>query len=200
MSCDSKKDKSESKNIVREGPYSYEDYASLDDGNRYELADGKLELMSPGPSVPHQIISFELQKLIAHSCEDDYFILDAPVDVILSPYEVRQPDLVVIKRERISILSTKGVEGAPDLVIEILSPSTLKRDRRDKSLVYAKYGIPEYWVVDPEHAALEIYELDQGKYTLVDVYTGDETVASRQLPCVRFTMRALMSRIPKLRN
>lgn len=108
---------------------TYNDYALLDDGNRYELVSGKLELMSPAPSVTHQIISFEMQKTIGKSCEADYLILYAPIDVILSDMEVRQPDLVLIDRKHLDIVSNRGIEGAPDIVIEILSTSTLKRDK-----------------------------------------------------------------------
>ncbi|MBW5446937.1 hypothetical protein GE107_12785 [Cohnella sp. CFH 77786] len=74
---------------------TYHDYAALDDDNRYELVDGVLELLT-APAVPHQVLSFQLQRRIADTCENEYLILHSPIDVILSPTDVRQPDLVLI--------------------------------------------------------------------------------------------------------
>ncbi|WP_102272674.1 Uma2 family endonuclease [Cytobacillus massiliigabonensis] len=183
---------------VKEDVLTYDDYAAIDDGNRYELAGGQLELMSPAPLVTHQIVSFEMQKAIALSCESDYLILYAPVDVILSQTEVRQPDLVLIHRKRIEIISKRGIEGAPDLVIEILSPSTLKRDKIDKIKSYAHFGIPEFWIVDPEAGFLEQYVLHENRYELIDIFQNNELVTSPNIPCVSFTMAAIMDKIPPL--
>lgn len=189
------------KNIVKEQDLTYDNYAAMDDGNRYELVKGQLELMSPSPSVTHQLTSSELQKAIAQSCESDYFILNAPIDVILSPVEeVRQPDLVLIHRSRIDLLSNRGVEGAPDLVVEILSPSSLKRDKIDKLETYARYRIPEYWIVEPSSGMLEQYTLQDNQYTIFNVFQGENTVTSPNLPCVSFTMAAIMRNIPDLEN
>lgn len=186
------------KSIIRETPQTYDDYAKLDDGNRYELASGRLELMSPAPSVHHQMVSAQIQKRLMQSCEDEYLILDAPVDVILDKYEVRQPDLVIIHRSRMHIVSRRGVIGAPDLVVEILSPSTLRRDKIDKIKVYALYGIPEYWLVDPFIGALEQYILNDKVYELAEIYTEDEHVSSSLVSCASFTMRDIMNQIPDL--
>ncbi|WP_404450944.1 Uma2 family endonuclease [Virgibacillus necropolis] len=185
-------------NILRENNLTYNDYASIDDGNYYELSGGQLELMSPAPSVIHQLISFEIQKNITQSCESDYIILYAPVDMILSSTEVRQPDLVVISRKRIDIISNRGIEGAPDLVVEILSPSTLKRDKIDKLKTYAKFRIPEYWIVEPNTGILEKHILHDDQYNLVDIFQKDDPVNSPNIPCISFTMAAVMENIPHL--
>lgn len=184
--------------IIKEISLTYEDYAAIDDGNRYELTEGQLELMSPAPSITHQIISFELQKKITISCELDYLILYAPVDVILSSTEVRQPDIVLVKRNRLDIVSNRGIEGAPDLVIEILSPSTLKRDKIDKLEVYARFHIPEYWIVDPNSGVLEQFVLREERYELHDIFQQDELITSPNIPCVSFTMDMIMEKIPDL--
>jgi Uma2 family endonuclease len=183
--------------LVKEDHLSYDDYASLEDGHRYELVDGRLELMSPAPSVTHQLVSFELQKLIARSCESDYIILPAPVDVILANHEVRQPDLVLVHRKRIEILSNRGVVGAPDLVIEITSPSTLKRDKMELHS-YSKYAIPEYWIVEPKAAILEQYIQEEGQYRLTDIFQENEQVTSPNITCINFSMAEIMEQIPKL--
>lgn len=112
--------------LVKENFLSCDDYASTDDRKCHEVVNGKLDLMSHSPSLTHQMISFEINKLITRSCASDYFVLYMPVDVILAENEVLQPDLVLVRRNRVEILSVRGVEGAPDLVVEILSPSALK--------------------------------------------------------------------------
>ena len=184
--------------MIREGGLTYDDYASLDDGNRYELVDGRLELMSPGPSLTHQLVSYEVQRNIARTCEKDYVILYAPVDLILSDSEVRQPDILLVRRDRMHILSKRGVEGAPDLVVEIVSPSTVKRDKLDKLRTYARYGITEYWIIDPEMGVLEQFMLQGERYEIENIFQGDDLVASPNIPCVTFTMQEIMDRIPKI--
>lgn len=185
-------------NQVNEQPMTYEDYAALDDGHRYELAGGILEFMSPAPSVLHQVISFELQKRIADTCEAEYMILYAPVDLILSETEIRQPDLVLIHRSRLHILSKRGIEGPPDIVLEIISPSTLKRDKVEKWKTYAEYRIPEYWMIDASTGVLEQFEWKDGHYEAADVYTGEEPVRSSRVTCLNFSMKDIMEKIQEL--
>lgn len=184
---------------VREQPLTYDDYAAMpDDGNRYELVDGKLELMSPSPSVDHQMVCAQIYNMILQSCNKDYVILFAPLDVILSPTEVRQPDIVMVHRSRMEIIMKRGIEGAPDLVVEILSPSTIRRDKLGKRNTYANHQVPEYWIVDPFNESIEQYVLQGKVYELAEVYTGDELVKSDHIPCVSFTMHEIMSKIPKI--
>ncbi|MFS0644031.1 Uma2 family endonuclease [Siminovitchia sp. 179-K 8D1 HS] len=183
---------------LKESGLTYNDYAAIDDGNTYELVDGHLELMSPAPTIIHQLVSGELFKKFSQSCESDYIILPAPVDVILAPTEVRQPDLAIVHRNRLDILSQRAVEGAPDLVVEILSPGTLKRDKIDKLRTYAKYGIPEYWIVDPEAGVLEEYVLDKERYELNNIFQEEEMVNSPNIRCISFTMTQIMAKIPRL--
>lgn len=179
--------------LIREYPVTYDDYANLpDDGKRYELAGGTLELMSPAPSPRHQHISYQLQNAITNSCNSDYLIFASPIDLILSGTEVRQPDLVMIHRSRKSIVTHRGIEGIPDLVAEILSPHSVRRDRHSKLVVYAQYGIPEYWVVDPSNRALEQYILgEKNQYGMPVIYESEETIRSDRLLCASFTMKQI---------
>jgi Uma2 family endonuclease len=187
--------------LIKEQNMTYDDYAALpDDGNRYELAEGILELMSPGATARHQIVSSEIQSRLTQTCKLEYLILQAPLDVILSDREVRQPDLIMIHRSRLEIITRRGIEGAPDLVVEILSPYSIRRDKVSKRKSYAKYGIPEYWVIDPPNESLEQYILKGDVYDLAEVYTGNEHVQSERLPCIAFTMQDIMSSIPELPN
>jgi len=186
---------------VRETEVTYEVYASLpEDGNRYEVDDGMLELMSPSPSATHQLLSAVMRDAINESCRNEYVIIYAPIDLILSDREIRQPDLIMIHHSRMSIVKQRGVVGAPDLVVEILSPYSARRDKLRKVAVYAKYGIPEYWIADPANGTLEQYELQGDTYALTNVYQPDDPVRSERIPCVGFTMQELLSRIPKLED
>jgi Uma2 family endonuclease len=174
--------------IVREQMVTYDDYARMpEDGKRYEVADGMLELLS-APSPKHQIVSYQMQAMLTMSCQSEYIVLTSPIDLILSTKEVRQPDLVMIHRSRMEIITHRAIEGIPDLVAEILSPHSVKRDRHKKLKVYAEYRIPEYWIVDPANMALEQYRLTGEKYELVNLYDREEVVQSERLPCVAFTM------------
>jgi Uma2 family endonuclease len=166
-----------------------------DDGNRYELADGQLELISPAASPKHQAISGRMLIELTQTCESDYVILHE-VDVILSSREVRRPDLIMLSRSRLHLLTGRGIEGPPNLVVEVLSPHSLRRDKVRKLKIYAKYSIPEYWIVDPASWVLEQFLLTDEKYELHDLYTGDELIQSELLPCVSFTMQDTVSKIP----
>lgn len=180
---------------------TYDDYAQLpDDGNRYELVDGQLELMSPGPARVHQIVSRRLATLLSVDCESEYEIVAAPVDVVLSPTEVRQPDIVMIHLSRLSIYKKQGnIVEPPDLVVEILSPSSRIRDKIAKSRAYAAFGVPEYWILNPDDETLEQHVLGPGAaYQLIDVYANDELIRSEKLHCISFSMNDIMSRVRNL--
>ncbi|MFC5404610.1 Uma2 family endonuclease [Cohnella soli] len=178
---------------VREQPMTYDAYAQMpDDGNRYEIFDGVLELMS-GPSIPHQVINTKLLLLITQSCDSDYIVLVAPLDVILSQTNVLQPDLIMVHRNRMDIITKRGIEGPPDLIVEVLSPSSHKRDKVRKMQIYARHDVPEYWVIDPAARTLEQYALADGRYTLGNVFEDDERIDSDKLPCVSFVINELFA-------
>jgi len=193
-------DRSKKPHEVKESSLTYDDYAAINDGNRYELVQGQLELMSPGPSSIHQMIHFEIQKNLTKNCEEEYFILYAPIDVILSEEEVRQPDVVLIHRGRKGIIKKRGITGAPDLVVEILSPSTLKRDKIDKRKTYANYAVPEYWIVEPESFILEQFVLVNGQYEPYNIFQQNESITSPNIHCVNFTMAAIAENIPDIKE
>lgn len=183
--------------VMKESPVTYEIYANMvDDGNRYEISDGVLELMSPSPSTIHQLISAELLYKLNASCRDEFIIVSSPIDVILSDTEVRQPDLVMVHRNRISIISNRGINGAPDLVAEITFEHSRRRDKVTKRSVYARYQVPEYWILDPSNFTLEQYLLDGDRYELAEVYAGDDTIRSKTAPCASFSMNEIVRNLP----
>lgn len=190
--------KSDPIDVTHETLLTVDDYLQMpEDDLRYELVDGHLELMSPGPSLTHQMICSRLLYLLSNDCGEQYEAVTSPIDVILSRYEVRQPDLVMIRADRLSSIQSRGrIIAAPDLVVEVLSPSTVKRDKVSKSRAYATFGVPEYWVINPVDGTLEQYVLSEGKrFALHDVYSSDEPIVSDTLPCLRLTMNQVMERV-----
>ncbi|MFO1445203.1 Uma2 family endonuclease [Bacillus sp. Bva_UNVM-123] len=177
--------------IVKESGWTVDEYYQLpEDGNQYEIINGQLEL-KPSPTTTHQRISLQIVRLLIDSCENEYIILHAPVDVILSEKETRQPDILMIHRSREAIIEEHAVIGPPDLVIEIISPTSAKRDRLMKKDSYARFGIPEYWIVDPFHLTIEQY-VQTGKdqpYELLNVFEAEDTVTSKKIHCVLFAVK-----------
>jgi Uma2 family endonuclease len=179
-----------SSRLIKESGWTVNDYYQLpEDGNQYEIINGVLEV-KPSPSTTHQRISHQLGKKITDSCERDYIILYAPVDVILSDNETRQPDILMIHRSREHIIEEHAVVGSPDLVVEILSPNSIKRDRTIKHESYARFGVPEYWIVDPGNLVIEQYiQKEVGvPYQLMNVFSEKELVNSERVPCLSFAV------------
>ncbi|MFP4229062.1 MAG: Uma2 family endonuclease [Salinivenus sp.] len=138
--------------------YTYEDYRQLPEGAPYELIRGQL-VMSPAPTPYHQIIQanlfFELSKVVREGNQGR--VVGPPLDVRLDDTTVLQPDLVYLATARTDRIGEQAIEGAPDLVAEILSPATAHRDLTEKKRLYEIHGVREYWVVDPEQQAVEVF-------------------------------------------
>ncbi len=147
------------------GPYRTADYEQLEEGAPYELVRGRF-IVSPSPTSLHQIVLFALSPTFqrAQTIGDGSTML-APMDVVLSDDTIVQPDLLYIAKARRGIVKDR-VCGAPDLVVEILSAGTARRDRIEKLDLYAKYGVSEYWVVDPATQVIEFLILEQDKYVV----------------------------------
>jgi len=147
---------------------TYKDYEALPaDGRRYELHEGELSV-TPAPSPKHQRVSGRLYRLLQTYVETRRLgeVLYSPIDCILSNTTIVQPDMAYLDTERQSAISGRGIEGPPTLVVEILSPSTAQIDRGAKHQLYARYGVPYYWIVDPEARTIEAYRLAHGMYEL----------------------------------
>lgn len=143
---------------------TYEDYCALPvDGRRYQLIEGEI-CVGPAPTSRHQRISRNLEFILhAHvSARGLGEVFDAPIDVILERGTVVQPDLLFVAPARAAIITERGVEAAPDLVVEILSPSTEALDRGPKRQLYARHGVAHYWIVDPDARSLSEYVLQGG--------------------------------------
>ncbi len=168
--------------------YSWDDYQSWDDGERRELIGGEIYVMTPAPVPRHQRIASRLTRFL-----DEYFegrtcdLYAAPIDVKLSDFDVVQPDLVVIcDEERIK---PTHIDGAPTLVIEILSPSTAVYDRTKKLELYAHSGVREVWLVTPYPSTIEVYLLDGATYRLMQTVSTVDKLKSPSFPDLRIDLK-----------
>ena len=139
---------------------TYEDYLLFpDDGNRHELIDGE-HFVTPTPKRKHQAISMNLSGMIWTFLQERPIgrVFTAPFDVILSEFDIVEPDLLFMSRQRMTEIATSPwVRGAPNLVVEIGSESTRKRDETIKKRLYERFGVEEYWIVDPELDTIKVY-------------------------------------------
>jgi Uma2 family endonuclease len=167
---------------------SYSDLQQLpEDGSRYELYDGEVSVIA-APLPRHQRVSRELLAvLLAYTKARGGEVLATPIDIVFSDYDVVQPDLVLFCTARQQLIrADQAIRHAPDIAIEILSPSTTSTDRGRKMQLLARYGIPEYWLVDPRELGVEIYCLQSGSYVLARSTSHDDVVRSTVLPDLAF--------------
>ena len=158
---------------------TYEDYAALPaDGRRYEIHDGELSV-TPAPGTQHQEVKANLFDVLRHHVKEHRLgkLFDAPIDCILTQTAIVQPDIVFVDTERLPIISERGIEGVPTLVVEVLSPSTAHLDRGAKAQLYARHAVPFYWIVDPRSRTIDAYMLVEGAYQLAARLEGSEARA-----------------------
>jgi Uma2 family endonuclease len=164
-------------------------------GDRHEIINGEL-VVTPSPVPRHQIVSLNLTRIL------DQFVvagklgtvLYAPIDIRLSPDNVLIPDIVFIAQARGHLIGQKAIEGPPDLVVEIVSPGTKKRDLTVKRNLYARFGVPEYWVVDPIDRTVSVFERSGNAYQSVP-HAADGSVQSRVLPSLERTLQMVFEGI-----
>jgi Uma2 family endonuclease len=179
-------------------PMTADDLAEYpDDGLRHEIINGEL-YVAPAPLISHQRLVARIFKMLdaAANATNAGEVFLAPLDVRLSDYDVVQPDLLFIAKDRLSILhGDEYAEGAPDIVIEILSPSTRMIDLVRKAALYAKAGVAEYWTVDPARNVLAINVLREGRY-VPGAPDADGLVRSAMLSGVVIDPDALFAGLP----
>lgn len=165
---------------------TFKEYASWEEGKRCEVLGGKIISLAPSPLPAHQAVSMQLSiEFGTHLRHKECEVFAAPVDVFLFQDHRKKwideqvqnwviPDLLVVCEK--NKIGKSKIVGAPDLIIEIISPSTAKIDRLDKRLAYQRAGVKEYWIVDPANQSVEVYLLSNNVLELVNVYTRDENV------------------------
>lgn len=145
--------------------YTYEDYLQIEDEHRYEVLKGEL-IMVPAPLTVHQKTSINLTILITSYVREKKLgeVLYAPTDVVLANDVVVQPDILFIAKDRTGIIGEKAVTGAPDLIVEIVSPTSASYDTIEKRNIYEKHGVKEYWLIFPQEKAVEVLTVEDGIY------------------------------------
>ena len=174
---------------VKVAPLTVQDYRLLPEaGPRYQLIEGDL-LMAPAPSRFHQDVSANLQFVIQSYLEKHPTgkLYNAPFDVYFDSFNVHQPDLVFIAKNNYGILTEAGAEGAPDLIIEILSPTTSFLDKKTKRQVYARSGVEELWLVDPDLKLVHVYHLQQNAELPLVTYGEKDTFTSPHFPSLKIS-------------
>ena len=163
--------------------FTYRDYVNTPEDKRYELLDGEL-ILSEAPTRSHQRADIRLGSKM-HLFADERglgVVYHAPRDVVLSDTDVVQPDLLFISNERLHIDTERGVHGAPDLLVEVLSPSTAERDRTFKRALYPKHGVKEYWLVDTAAKTIAVLLNTGDGFESVGAYGEGDTLVSPTLP------------------
>jgi Uma2 family endonuclease len=184
--------------------YTYADYLEWPDDARYELIDGEAFLMAPAPLIEHQEVAGEVYRQLANQLDGQpcrpYI---APVDVRLPRTDeadaaidtVVQPDVLVVCDP--ARIDRRGVRGAPDWLLEVLSPSTAAHDQIAKRRTYERAGVREYWLVHPGDRTLTVYLLGNGQYGRPEIYELKDTTPIGVLPGVSIAWDALVERLPK---
>jgi Uma2 family endonuclease len=182
---------------LRDVKLTIEDYESFpDDGMRHEILDGD-HFVTPSPVIRHQAISRNLTMLVASFLRDQPLgsLFAAPCDVYLSRVDVVVPDLVFVSVAGKAVITEKNIQGPPDLLVEILSPGTRKKDERTKRDRYARFGVREYWIVDPELETVKILWLGETGYDQPQEFSleRDQSLASRVLPGLQLSLAQIFA-------
>jgi Uma2 family endonuclease len=175
--------------------FTYEDYKTWPDEERWEIIDGEAWDMSPAPSLKHQIVLFNLSTTFGNffkgkPCQPFF----APTDVVLDETNIVQPDLLVVCDK--NKMTPANIQGAPDLVVEILSPSTSLKDRKIKKALYERFGVREYLLIHPEDEVVDRFSLVDGKYGIGDVFGWEETVRLHAFPELELNLWEVFGKEP----
>ncbi len=183
--------------VERPGKWTYDDLAVLPyDGKRHEIIDGE-HYVTPSPIMKHQVVLGELHYRIRTYLADHPVgrVFLSPLDVVFSRFDVVEPDLLFVSNERREVVTQKNVQGAPDLAVEILSESNRRYDEITKRQLYDRYGVSEYWIVDPEIETVKVYRRTGGAFARVAELSneaGDE-LTSPLMPGLAIPLRTLFA-------
>lgn len=176
---------------------TYEDYAKTPEGERYELIDGELIKLT-SPRVAHQLLLGILHSEVRGFVRENRLgkVFMSSTDVVLTDTNTFQPDLFFVSNERADIITPENIQGAPDLVVEILSPSTQSRDWGIKRDLYARHGVKEYWVASTDEEQVWVLLLgENGLYAVVAVYGRSDTLTSPTLEGFRLDLNEVFEEV-----
>jgi Uma2 family endonuclease len=171
---------------------TYEDFLLLpDDGRRHEILDGE-HYVNPSPNTKHQMASGAIfSALFTHATSHGLgYVFHAPYDVKLSDHDILEPDLIFVSTARRAIITDTNIQGAPDLVVEILSPASRAYDERVKYKVYERFGVTEYWIVDPDAGSIAVYRRNGPRFVRVD---NADVVTTPLLPGLVLELRTIFA-------
>ena len=173
---------------------TYQDYAALEGDERYELLDGRL-VPVPSRNTAHQTVSIRLMTEMYFFVKENGLgrLYPAPFDVLFTDFDVVQPDLLLICDNRKHIITPDNVQGAPDLIVEVLSPSTSRMDWRDKRELYPLHGVREYWIVDPTHQIVSVLQLRDGVLEITQTCTEGDAAESTVLEAFSISLGELFA-------
>lgn len=176
--------------------YTVEDYLSLNDSRRYELIGGEL-IVVPSPRPRHQRVSGKMFTQMEYYLKENPLgeVFDAPIDVVLGEHVV-QPDILFISRERLDIVGELNIQGAPDLVVEVTSPTTAVMDRKKKSKIYWQSGVREYWVVDPEQQLVDVFVAGQDGWRWLGAFDRDDVLTTNLMPGLQVRLAEVFKAFP----
>ncbi len=179
-------------------PYTYDDLLTMpEDATRREIINGEL-VVSPSPHFVHQFLVLRAARILEDAGAGGGVVLAAPMDVRLTAHDVVQPDVMFIRNEHLGILANDGrISGTPDIVIEIVSPGSARTDRVRKYALYARSGVPEYWLLDYRDRSFALHELRDGRYHAIPA-ESDGRLRSRVLPNLAVSAEDLFAGIPTI--
>lgn len=187
---------------VREQQESYTDpyaaYPLIEE--RYEVIEGVRYDLKPAPTVHHQQLVTSIWGSLSDTCAMNGEIFVSPIDVYLNEDYQFQPDIIFITNENRSIIKKKRIEGAPDLIVEILSPSTGWKDKQKKKEAYGLFGVKEYWLVDPHLQTVDQLVLIDGELQLHQTYGHLDTLTAEQFPCISVDFEKLFGALIKFED
>ena len=162
--------------------FTVSDYMTTPEDKRYQLLDGEL-ILAPSPTSRHQTILLELSATLHQFVSQNSLgqVWFAPLDVVLSDYDVAQPDLLFVSNSRAEIVTEANIQGAPDLVVEVLSPTSVQYDRGYKRTLYGRSGVREYWIVDPEDRTVDVFIAGEEGLAHQATYGSGDTLTSALL-------------------
>ena len=177
---------------------TYQEFINMevpdDDHHIYELLDGEIVKYS-APKSKHQTALANLHLIVGSYVKQKKLgrVRFAPYSVFLGEYNAPQPDLLFVATKNLKIIEEEGVMGVPDLVVEIISPGSVVRDRVQKKDIYEKAGVPEYWIVDPKYFLVEIYQHTPSGYTLFQNAEGEGTIKSKVIKGLKIDVQDIFA-------
>ena len=177
---------------------TYQEFIKMEvpdnDNHIYELLDGEIVKYS-APETKHQMASANLHLIMGGYVKEKKLgrVLYAPISVFLGEFSAPQPDLLFVATKNLAIVEKMAVMGAPDLIVEIVSPGSVVRDRVRKKDIYEKAGVPEYWIVDPKYFSVEIYQYTDSGYTLFHDVEGEGVVKSKVIKGLKIDVQDIFS-------